>query len=98
MYVASSNQVSAKLPYTYKFSRDVIFEIFAVNWPSAKFSSAKFHLACIRWRAEYLVTLKNKIVIVTSSKFTRLKNLYVYGIILNTFILSQIMVPYGFKF
>ena len=31
------------LPYTYKFSRDVIFKLFPVNWPSAKFSSLKFH-------------------------------------------------------
>ena len=29
--------------YMYKFLRDVIFEVFAVNWPSAKFSSLKFH-------------------------------------------------------
>ena len=25
----------------YKFSRDVIFKVFAVNWPSVKFSSSK---------------------------------------------------------
>ena len=29
--------------YTYKILRDVIFEVFTVNWPSAKFSSLKFH-------------------------------------------------------
>ena len=27
----------------YKFLRDVIFEVFVVNWPSVKFSSSKFH-------------------------------------------------------
>ena len=32
----------AHIPFTYKFSRDVIFEVFAVNCPSAKFSSLKF--------------------------------------------------------
>ena len=31
--------------YTYKFSRDVIFEVFTVNWPSAKFSSLSKTLA-----------------------------------------------------
>ena len=49
---------------TYKFSRNVIFEVFAVNWPSAKFSSSKFHwwtLTCMNQRAGYLVILENKI-------------------------------------
>ena len=27
----------------YKFLRDVIFKVFAVNWPSMNFSSLKFH-------------------------------------------------------
>ena len=31
------------IPYTYKFSRDVIFAVFAVNVSSTKFSSSKFH-------------------------------------------------------
>ena len=50
--------------YMYKFSRDVIFEVFAVNWPTAKFSSSKFHwqtLTCMNQRAGYLVILANKI-------------------------------------
>ena len=48
----------------YKFSRDVIFEVFVMNWPSAKFSSSKFHwwtLTCMNQRAGYLVILENKI-------------------------------------
>ena len=32
-----------QVPYMYKFLRDVIFEVFVVNWPSMKFSSLKFH-------------------------------------------------------
>ena len=47
------------------FLRDVIFEVFAVNWPSAKFSSWKFHWrtsTCMNQRAGYLLILKNKIV------------------------------------
>ena len=42
------------VPYMYKFSRDVILEVFVVNWPSVKFSSSKFHwqtLTCMNWRA-----------------------------------------------
>ena len=31
------------IPSAYKFLRDVVFEFFMVNWPSAKFSSSKFH-------------------------------------------------------
>ena len=52
------------IPYMYKFSRDVIFGVFAVNWPSAKFSFSKFHwltLTCMNQRAGYLVILENKI-------------------------------------
>ena len=38
--------------YAYKILRDVIFEVFAINQPSAKFSSSKFHwqklwLSCV---------------------------------------------------
>ena len=50
------------IPYT---SRDVIFEVFVVNWPSVKFYSQIFigkTLACINRRAEYLVIPKNKIL------------------------------------
>ena len=42
MYVC----VCVHVPYTYKlynFLRDVIFEVCAVNWPSAKYLSSKFH-------------------------------------------------------
>ena len=56
---------NVKLLYTYRFSRDVIFEVFVVNWPSTKFSSLKFHwqtLTCINWSAGYLVILESKIV------------------------------------
>ena len=35
--------------YAYKFLRDVIFEVFVVNWSSAKFSSLKFY-----WQNFYL--------------------------------------------
>ena len=48
----------------YKFLRDVIFEVLAVNWPSVKFHPRNFTdktLACINQKAEYLVILKNKI-------------------------------------
>ena len=31
------------IPYTYKFSRDVNFAVFAVNLSSTKFKSSKFH-------------------------------------------------------
>ena len=54
----------AHILYTYKFLRGVIFEVFAVNWPSAKFSSLKFHrqtLTCMNQRAGYMVILENKI-------------------------------------
>ena len=55
--------VCVHVPYTYKvynFLRDVIFEVCAVNWPSAKYLSLKFH-----WQ--------NLIVIsVTDSTFLRL--------------------------
>ena len=37
--------------YTYKFFRDVVFEVFMVNWLSAKFSSSKFHWQSISRRA-----------------------------------------------
>ena len=55
-------KVNKELPYKFKFLRDVIFEVFMVNWPSAKFSSLKFHwrtLTCMNRRAEYLVILEN---------------------------------------
>ena len=48
----------------YKFSRDVIFEVFAVNWPSAKFSSLKFH-----WQNFGLHQLESRIL----STATRLR-------------------------
>ena len=31
------------VPYLYKYPRDVNFEVFMVNWLSAKFSSSKFY-------------------------------------------------------
>ena len=75
--------VANELPYTYKFSRDVIFKVFMVNWPFGKFSSLKFHwiiLTYMNRRAGYLVILENKIAnarFVTSSNFTYLKSLYI---------------------
>ena len=62
MYMNTSCGDHINVPYMYKFLRDVIFD--AVNWPSAKFSSSKFHwrtLTCMNRRAGYLVILKNKI-------------------------------------
>ena len=61
MHKGNSNQCIA---YTYKFLRDVIFEVFTVNWPSTKFSSSKFYwwtLSCMNQRAGCLVILENKI-------------------------------------
>ena len=51
----------------YKFSRDIIFEVFEVNWPSAKFSSSKFHwlnlavMCIVEGILKSLVIVKNKI-------------------------------------
>ena len=52
------------VPYMYKFLRDVIFDVFMVNWPSTKFPSLKFHwrtLTCLNRREGYLVSLENNI-------------------------------------
>ena len=52
------------IPYMNKYSRDVLFKVLVVNWPSARFSSSKFHwwtVTCMNQRAGYLVILKNKI-------------------------------------
>ena len=52
--------------YMYRFLRDVIFEVFLVNWLSVKFLSSKFHWQNfglhISQRAGCLVILENKIV------------------------------------
>ena len=58
-----------------RFLRDVIFEVFAVNWLSFKISSLNFfdlHQSESR-------ILGDSAEFVTSSKFTCLKNLYVCG-------------------
>ena len=39
----SGNYANRQVLYMYKFSKDVIFEGFVVNWPPVKFSSSKFH-------------------------------------------------------
>ena len=74
----------------YKFLRDVIFEVFVVNWPFTKISSSKFH-----WQTLAVMCLTDKNFLragdprkynrenagfLTSSKFTYLENLCVYGI------------------
>ena len=40
---ANMLSVTTEVLYMYKFLRDVILEVFVVNWLSMKFSSLKFH-------------------------------------------------------
>ena len=53
------------LPYTYKFSRDVILRFLWSTGHLQNFHPQNFigeTLACINWRAGYLVILENDIV------------------------------------
>ena len=53
---STDHKLLCKLLYMYKFLMDVIFEVFTVHWPSARFSSLIFigkTLACINQRVGY---------------------------------------------
>ena len=73
------------IPYMYKFLRDVIFKVFAINWLSAKFSYSKFHwrlwLAWIKEQNTWwsLKKLRKCWIYEIPESYIWLKNLYIYG-------------------